>query len=103
MPTVADTPQAHSWTDELVRFLREQPEVNAVKIDPVAHKVAVATIGSVDMSTLEARLAATIAAVEAQFADRAIAKIPGGYSLRQEGGSLVLGRDTCVTAEKMWL
>ena len=29
--------------------------------------------------------------------------MPGGYSLRKEGGSVILGRDTCVTAEKMWL
>ena len=24
-----------NWTEELVRFLRDRPEVNAVRIDPV--------------------------------------------------------------------
>lgn len=86
-----------------MRFLREQPEVNAVRIDPVAQKLAVATIGRVDLEELERRLAATIAAVEARLAAKAGAKIPGGYSVRKEGESLVVGRDTCVTAEKMWL
>ena len=103
MPDAMEPNQSHDWTEELVRFLREQPEINAVKIDPVAHKVAVATLGTVDLAALETRLAATIAAVEAQFAGQAAGKIPGGYSLRRDGESLVLGRDTCVTAEKMWL
>ncbi len=96
-------PAGSNWTEELVRFLREQPEISAVRIDPVAHKVSVATIGAVDLAALESRLSATIAAVEAQLAAKAAQKVPGGYSLRQEGGAVVLGRDTCVTAEKMWL
>ena len=52
---------------------------------------------------MEAKLAATIAAVEARLAAGAVLKAPGGYTLKQEGGAVVLGRDTCVTAEKMWL
>jgi Cd2+/Zn2+-exporting ATPase len=92
-----------NWTEELVRFLREQPEVRAVRIDPVAHKVAIATVQNVDLAELEARLAATIAAVEAQLAAKAALKTPAGFSMRKEGGAVVLGRDTCVTAEKLWL
>jgi len=93
---------ANKWTEELVRFLREQPEVSAVRIDPVAHKLSVATLGPVDLVAFEQRLAATIAAVEAQQASK-VAKPPGGFSLRQDGSAVVLGRDSCVTAEKMWL
>jgi len=92
-----------NWTGELVRFLREQPEVRAVRIDPVAHKVAIATVQNVDLAELEAKLAATIAAVEAQLAAKSALQTPAGFSLRQEGGAVVLGRDTCVTAEKLWL
>ena len=94
---------AGNWTGELVRFLREQPEVRAVRIDPVAHKVAIATVEQVDLVELEAKLAATIAAVEAQLAAKSAPKAPAGFSMRQEGGAVVLGRDTCVTAEKLWL
>jgi Cd2+/Zn2+-exporting ATPase len=92
-----------NWTEELVRFLREQPEVRALRIDPVAHRVAVATIDTIDLADLEARLAATIAGVETRLAAKAARPVPAGYSLRQEGGAMVLGRDTCVTAEKLWL
>lgn len=90
-----------NWTEDLVRFLREQPEVRALRIDPVAHKVAVATIDDIDLAELESKLAATIAGVEARLAEQA--SVPGGYSLRREGGAMVLGRDTCATAEKLWL
>ena len=94
---------SENWTEELVRFLRDRPEVNAVRIDPVAHRLAVATIGEVDLAVFENQLAATIAAVQTRLAAESPPKIPGGYSLRKEGGSVILGRDTCVTAEKMWL
>lgn len=96
-------PVDRNWTEELVRFLREQPEVRAVRIDTAAQKVAVATINDIDLSDLEAKLAATISAVESRLTTGAGLKVPGGYSLRQEGRALVLGRDTCVTAEKLWL
>ena len=92
-----------NWTEELVRFLREQPEVRAVRLDPVAHTVAIATVQNVDLAGLEAKLAATIAAVEERLAAKTALKAPAGYSMRQEGGAVVLGRDTCVTAEKLWL
>ena len=91
------------WVGELVRFLRTQPGVSAVRIDPAAHTVAVATVGEVDLAEFEKKLAATITAIEAQLAAKATGRAPAGYSLRQEGGATVVGRDSCVTAEKMWL
>ena len=92
-----------NWVDGLVAFLREEPAVRGVRIDPVAHKIAVATVGeAVDLAMLEEKLAATIAGVEAQLAARA-ERAPAGYALRQEGGATVLGRETCPTAESLWL
>ena len=91
------------WVEELVRFLRTQPGLTAVRIDPAAHKVAVATVGPVALAGLENKLAATIAAVEAQLAAKGTGEAPAGFSLRQEGAATVIGRDTCVTAEKLWL
>lgn len=100
-----DTPENRGgeWVEELVRFLRTQPGVTAVRIDPAAHKVAVATVGNVTLDGLEEKLAATIAAVEAQLAAKGVARAPVGFSLKTEGAATVIGRDTCVTAEKMWL
>jgi Zn2+/Cd2+-exporting ATPase len=92
-----------SWTEALANFLRTQPSVTAVKIDPEAHTLAVATLGNIDVTDLEEKLAATIAAVEEQIATRAVACIPAGFALRQEGGATVIGRKMGVTAEKMWL
>ena len=51
-----------AWVEELVRFLRTQPGVTAVRIDPTAHRVAVATVGHIALDGLESKLAATIAA-----------------------------------------
>src|SRR2546425_38412 len=61
MPTPPDP--LSNWMEELVHFLREQPEVRAVRLDPVAHKLAIATIDRVDLADLEAKLASTIAGV----------------------------------------
>lgn len=90
------------WVDQLVLFLRTQPGVTAVRIDPAAHKVSVATMGQVALEGLDEKLAATIAAVEEQLAEKGPRRAPAGFSLKQEGAATVIGRDTCVTAEKMW-
>ncbi|HYP16601.1 MAG TPA: cation-translocating P-type ATPase [Opitutus sp.] len=95
-------PHADNWIEELVAFLREQPQISAVRIDPATHSLAVATIGEVDLADFRERLAATIAAVEAQLAAHQPARAPAGYALRQEGGTTVVGRETCVTAPAFW-
>lgn len=90
------------WVEELVRFLRSQPAVNAVRIDPAAHTVAVATIGRVEVEELKEKLAETIATIEAHLAASRPGRTPQGYVVRQDGGAMVVGRDTCVTAKKFW-
>src|SRR5687767_2293651 len=92
-----------SWTEALANFLRTQPTVSAVRIDPAAHKVSVATIGNVDVRDLEDKLAATIAAVEEQLAARPAAQAPAGFALKREGEATIIGRKMGSTAEKMWL
>ena len=89
------------WVDELVAFLRAQPGVNAVRIDPEAQTVAVATIGQVDLAGLEEKLAETLSTIEAELAAHALARAPAGYSVREDHGRVVIGRDQCVTAESM--
>ncbi|MBI4626868.1 MAG: cation-translocating P-type ATPase [Verrucomicrobia bacterium] len=91
------------WVAELVEFLRTQPGVSAVRIDPAAQRVAVATIGPTALHGLEEKLAETIAAIETELAAKSAARVPLGYSVRQEGAAMVVGRDSCETAEKMWL
>lgn len=100
-----DTPRhpAGTWIEQLVEFLRTQPAVSAVRIDPTAQRLEVATIGHVALDGLEDKLAGTIAAIEAELASKAAGTVPLGYSLRREGDATVVGRDSCSTAEKMWL
>jgi Zn2+/Cd2+-exporting ATPase len=92
-----------NWTDALVRFLCEQPGVGAVRLDPAAHRVSVATLGTVDLADLEERLAATIAAVEQRFADQPARLAAAGFSLKHDGGAVVIGRNMGATAESLWL
>ena len=92
-----------NWVDELVKFLREQPSVSAVRIDPATQKVAIATVGRMEIPGLEVKLAETIAAIEADLSARAAARAPGGYTVRRSGDTVVVGREQCVTAEKLWL
>src|SRR5688572_2820616 len=91
-----------NWVQELVEFLRTQPSVSAVRIDPGAQKIAVATIGNVEVEGLEEKLAETITAIEAELAAKAASRVPTGYSVRTEGEAFVVGRDHCATAETMW-
>ena len=97
-PTVSN-----NWTDDLVRFLCEQPGVGAVRLDPTAHRVSVATLGTVDLGELEEKLAATIAAVETRFAAHPARLSSAGFSLKRDGDAVVIGRNMGATAEKLWL
>ena len=96
---MADTPKhTAGWVEDLVEFLRTQPGVSAVRIDPAAQKVSVATVGSVALIGLEEKLAETIEAIEAHLAARDAARVPPGYTVRREGGATVVERDSCATA-----
>jgi len=94
---------ADEWVLALAHFLRSQPGVNAVRIDAASHTLAVASLGPIDLGDWEEKLSATIAAIDARLAARKSLRAPAGYSLRKVGTALVLGRDTCETAEKLWL
>ena len=92
-----------AWIEELIQFLRTQPAVTAVRIDPTAQKGSVATIGTASLDGLDEKLAETIAAIEAHLAAKPALKVPTGYSVRQDGGATVVGRKMGATAEHLWL
>lgn len=91
------------WIESLAGFLRDHPSVNAVRVDPQSHRLAVATLGPVELAALETRLAETIAAIETEQGKTAGFRVPLGYQMRREGTALVLGRPSCETAERLWL
>ncbi|HEY0947556.1 MAG TPA: cation-translocating P-type ATPase [Opitutaceae bacterium] len=90
-----------SWTETLAEFLRAQPGLEAVRLDATGRKVAVATLGDVDVGVLRERLAGTLAAIEAQLGREAA--VPAGYTLRQTGGVTELTGPTCATAPTFWV
>lgn len=55
----------HDWVADLAEFLRAEPGVTAVRVDPAAHRWSVATLGAMPVPGLEEKLAATLAAVAA--------------------------------------
>jgi len=89
-----------NWTEALADFLRREPEIEALRLDPSGRKVAVATMGEVDTEALRARLAETLAAIESQLG--AAARAPAGYTLRQDGGVTEFAEQSCATAPKFW-
>jgi Cd2+/Zn2+-exporting ATPase len=97
------SPLANPWIESLAEFLRSQPSVGAVRIDPVAQKVSLATLGEVDVAALEAKLAATIAGVDAGLSAALGSAAPAGFALRQDGNVTVIGRKVGPTAEELWL
>jgi Cd2+/Zn2+-exporting ATPase len=89
-----------SWAETLAEFLRAEPGVEAVRLDPAARRVSVATLGVVDEAALRARLAEVLAGVEARLDAEAAA--PAGFTLRRDGGMAELAEVSCATAPKFW-
>lgn len=89
-----------TWAETLAHFLREEPGLEALRIDTAARTVSVATIGSVDVVALQTRLAETIAAVERQLQTKA--KAPIGFTVRQEGTVTEVAEVSCATAPTFW-
>jgi Cd2+/Zn2+-exporting ATPase len=99
----ANAPAA--WIEDLVRFLHAQPDVRAVRVDPTGKKLAVATLGEIDLAAVEARVGEAIAVIEARLAagGSGTAAVPHGFVLRRVGEATEVARESCSTAESMWL
>ena len=96
--------QTLSWAETLAEFLRQEPGVEAVRLDPAARKVHVATLGRVDAEALRIRLADTLAAIEDDLgeASNGGAVAPAGFTLTKDGGVVQLTGPVCDTAPKLW-
>jgi len=90
------------WGELLADFLRQQPSVSAVRIEPDQHKIEIATLGDVDLAKLQASLIETMNAIGSPSDHLGAAHAIKGFKISQSGGSTQISRDTCVTAERMW-
>lgn len=88
----------------MAEFLQSQPGVEAVRVDPTARKVSVATLGKVDLALLDQRLTEVIAALEEKLATLPAAGLaaPSGFVLKQEGEASVVSKQSCETAPHFW-
>ncbi len=91
---------AVSWTETLAEFLKREPGIEAVRLDPSSRKVSVATLGNVDLAELQKRLAETIAAIESELSKTAAA--PKGFTLKREGAVTEMAGPDSKTAPKFW-
>jgi len=104
LKTRSSSSSPDKWVEDLARFLRNEPGVEAVRINPADRKVSVATLGSVDTALLDARLSGVIEAIEARLGGSMAgsAAAPAGFILRREGDSAVLAKESCETAPTFW-
>ena len=95
---------ARGWPQSLAEFLLHEQGVEAVRFDPRAGKVAVATLGRVDFDQLRAKLSAVIEAhrEEIERARGTAGRVPVGFSLTADNGRTQLSRETCTTAPHFW-
>ncbi len=96
--------EVDSWALGLARFLQQSGEVEALRFDATHKKVEIATLGVVDLELLEARLVATIEAINdnSEQADFNQA-CPAGISIKTAvGGGLELQKPTCFTGPTLW-
>ncbi|MCS6243070.1 MAG: heavy metal translocating P-type ATPase [Opitutus sp.] len=89
-----------SWTETLAEFLKHEPGVEAVRLDPAARKVSIATLGKVDITNLEKRLAETLAAIDRHLDLQA--KPPVGFTVKRDGALTEFAGVSCATAPKFW-
>jgi len=90
----------NQWAETLANFLRQQPEVGAVRIDTEAKTVSIATLGKVDEALLKARIQETITAIQSELSKPS--STPKGYKLAQSGAVTEMSGPSCETATKFW-
>lgn len=101
---MANSAESPNWTDTLVAFLRSEPGLEAVRVDPTTRQVAVATLGDVDEQKLRKRLRETLTQIEAELRERppAEGKVSGGYTVQRSGSRTEVAGPSCKTAPTFW-
>ncbi len=101
---MSDAIDSPSWTESLVQFLRSEPGLEAVRVDPEARKVAVATMGAVDEQALRARLRVILQRIEEELpVEDGEMPIPeGGFTVQRTGSQTEVAGPTCETSPTFW-
>ena len=101
-----ETRTNHRWVESLASFLLEEQGVEAVRLDPGSGKVAMATLGQVDVEALHRKL---ISIIELHQVDRpvrmgseATETLPGGFVVRDSKEGTIVQKQVCETAPVFW-
>ena len=92
----------------LTDFMLEEGQVEAIRLDPEAKRVTMATLGRVDAGALQQRLGAVLRELDELWGPQA--PRPGGEASRhpkmvqvkRQGAELVLEKPSCPTAPRFW-
>ncbi len=92
------------WAKTLVAFLRSEPGLEAVRVDPAEKRVTVATLGDVDEKALRERLAQILNGIEEEIpvSQSAEVSLKGGYTLANSGTAVEISGPSCRTAPSFW-
>ncbi|MDB4385615.1 cation-transporting P-type ATPase, partial [Opitutaceae bacterium] len=101
---MSDAANSSNWTESLVQFLRSEPGLEAVRVDPEARKVSVATLGEVDEQALSERLQAILQRIEDKLpvAEGSVPEAAGGFTVQRTGAQTEVAGPTCETSPKFW-
>lgn len=105
-PPPAAAPDSDSWADALTEFLLSESQVEAIRLNPEEKRITMATLGPVDESALQQRLAEVLRALDETWLPTAQSSSPSPPSKliqrRTEGDDLWLEKPSCPTAPRFW-
>lgn len=92
---------AHNWMEALAAFLFDEPALEAIRLNPAARTVEMATLGPVDAELLQAKLAEVLRSIDAKWVQEP-AVAPAPLEAHADHGVLHLEKPSCPTAPKFW-
>ena len=103
----AATPEGESWVNLLSQFLMEERQVEAIRLDPDAKTVTMATIGVIDEGALQDRLAVVLRELDETWAPaKATLNPPNPHPamlhLKRDASGVLLEKPSCPTAPRFW-
>jgi Zn2+/Cd2+-exporting ATPase len=94
-----------TWVVNLRTFLREQNEIQAIRISPETHKVSVATFGKAVQEDFADPLKELLKGVEIQMSSSGSSESPfpvDGLWMRSEEDGTILEKTQCPTVRSLW-
>lgn len=98
-------PVAPEWVERLTDFLNREGEVEAILVQPGAHRVSLATLGNVDETKLRARLDAVLRSLDEKtlsVGSSASGANLGSVRMRQLPNETLFEKPSCPTAPTLW-